>query len=299
MALAVTGVAQAAAYLVKSESLMAVSLGSINNYPIPARGPGTVTLVDNGVGGHNVQIDEDVWATVNYSFGTSLYTGVPLIKDFQLTVQNAAMTATSNFTALNYLSQTVGGGQTVIGPGMGGQSPLEGYLYLLLEIGGNIPFPLALVGGAPGGTTKISVLGLTFSNTYGPWFTQPVLVTGITTNIVSWNGETGAGIELRLTPDQHGARFSTGGGFMTTNNGLPLEKNTITLSGANGLLSKSATGSLTIVSPMRIDTTPAVSGRVGGAAWMTLSFVPEPGTMLLLAAGAVGLIAIGRRRARK
>jgi hypothetical protein len=48
-----------------------------------------------------------------------------------------------------------------------------------------------------------------------------------------------------------------------------------------------------------INTSPTVSGRVPGATWVDLEFVPEPGTLLLLVTGAIGLVAIGRRRARK
>ncbi len=67
----------------------------------------------------------------------------------------------------------------------------------------------------------------------------------------------------------------------------------------DGLLSAAEGGFIMIPSPMRIDTTPAISGRVPGASWWRLTFVPEPGTMLLLVAGAVGLAVVGRRRARK
>jgi hypothetical protein len=126
-------------------------------------------------------------------------------------------------------------------------------------------------------------------------------VTGITTNIISWQGVTGAGITMRLTPSQHGKVLSTGGGFVTTTGGLPLEYHTVTPSGPNDLLSAASTvtGSVTLVAPVRIDTSLTVSGRVPGAGWLDLVFVPEPGTMLLLVTGAIGLVAIGRRRARK
>jgi hypothetical protein len=295
MALTVTGVAQAG-YFVAAESLMAVSLGSINNYGIPAAGGGSVSLVDNGLGGHDVQIDASVWATVNFGFGTSLYTGVPLMDNFLLTVANAQLTATSNFTAVNMLNVA----QSVVGPGLGGIAPmLDGKLALVLFGARVVTFPLDLVGAPAGGTFHTSVVGIPFDITYMPWVTEPVAVTGVTTNVVSWNGQTGAGIALRLTPEQHGKVRSTGFGFVTTNAGLPLELHTVTLSGPNALLSASATGSITIVSPIRINTSAAVAGRVPGAAWLDFVFVPEPGTMLLLVAGAAGLIVIGRRRARK
>ena len=295
MALAITGVAQAG-YFVGAESLQSVSLGSINNPGYPAAGGGSVTLVDNGLGGHDVQIDASVWATVNYSFGTSLYTGVPNMDDFRLTVANQPLTATSGFTAVNMLDMA----QPTIGPGLGGISGLlDGKLALVLFGVRVVTFPLTNVGGAAGGTFKTDVIGIPFTVTYMPWFTDPVAVTGITTNIVSWEGETGAGIEMRLTPAQHGKVFSVEGGWVSTNGGLPVEKHTVTLSGPNNLLSASTAGSLTIVSPIRINTGPSVAGRVPGAAWLDFVFVPEPGTMLLLVAGAAGLIVIGRRRARK
>ena len=53
-----------------------------------------------------------------------------------------------------------------------------------------------------------------------------------------------------------------------------------------------------MIAPLRIDTA-AIAGRIPGSATIKLSFVPEPGTVLLLVSGAVGLVVIGRRRMRK
>ena len=91
---------------------------------------------------------------------------------------------------------------------------------------------------------------------------------------------------------------STGGGFVSTNGGLPLEAHTVTISGSNNLASASQSGMVTLVAPLRVDTGPAVSGGIPLTGKMTLSFVPEPGTMLLLVSGAVGLVLLGHRRMR-
>lgn len=128
MALAVTGVAQAGVFDA-ANSTFALSLGGINNHPISAQSNayGKVILVDNGVGGHDLVIAASVWSTVNFSFGTSLYTGIPIIDDFELSVVNNPVAASSSFTALNYLSNS----QMVIGPGLGGTGNLSGSLYLI------------------------------------------------------------------------------------------------------------------------------------------------------------------------
>jgi hypothetical protein len=53
-----------------------------------------------------------------------------------------------------------------------------------------------------------------------------------------------------------------------------------------------------LASPFRLDTG-NLSGSSVGVLYKTFTFVPEPGTMLLLVSGAVGLAVIGRRRMRK
>ena len=296
MALAVTGVAQAGVFDA-ANSTFALSLGGINNHPISAQSSayGKVILVDNGMGGHDLVIAASVWSTINFSFGTSLYTGIPIIDDFELSVVNNPVTATSSFTALNYLSNS----QMVIGPGLGGTGHLSGSLYLIALGGRAVDFPLDGIGGEAGGVITRTALGVTISNTYMPWVTRAAPITGITTNIISYDGVTGAGITMRITPSQDVNSLSTGGGFVSTAGGLPLEYHTVTISGDNQLQSASMSGLLTIVSPIRINTTPAISGRVPAAAWLDIVFVPEPGTMLLLVTGAIGLVAIGRRRTRK
>ncbi len=297
MALAVTGVAQAG-YFVSGESKLSITFGNINNPWIFAGGSGSVTLVNNGSGGHDVEVGADVWATVNKAFGTSLYTGVPVITDFRITFANGVGTATSSFTAVNMINNA----QSVIGPGMGGINPGSGQL--LLKALGNTAgvFPLSKVGGLAGDTTTVMVFDIIpFEVTYMPWVTKAVVVTGITTNVISYMGVTGAGIAMRGTPGwaPDDRVVSQSGGFVTSNGGLPSEYHTVTIRGQNDLLSASQSGSISIVSPMRIDTTEAVSGRVPGTAFLDIVFVPEPGVMLLLVTGAVGLVVAGRRRARK
>ena len=74
---------------------------------------------------------------------------------------------------------------------------------------------------------------------------------------------------------------------------------TVTISGLNDLISASQSGTVTLAAPMRLNTTPAVAGRIATAGKITFRFVPEPGTMLLLLSGSVALLVVGRRRLRK
>ena len=299
LALALPVTAQASTF-VPADSTLSISLGSINAGMVPAL-PGTeglVSLVDAGEG-HAIGLGASVWSTVNFGGGTSLYTGIPLISNIKVTLVNNAGSFTPGYMYTNYMSGTTGS-HNVLGPYLGGEAALSGQMVLSILKGITYAtFDLAPVGGAPGGTQSPTALGNAIRVTNGPWVTGPVPVTGVTTNIVSLNGVTGAGITLRLTSQQHPPVLSSGGGYVSTGGGLPLELHTVTLSGPNDLLSESRDGTVTLVSPMRVDTGPAVSGRVPGAFWMDLTFVPEPGTMLLLVTGAIGLAVVGHRRLRK
>ena len=69
--------------------------------------------------------------------------------------------------------------------------------------------------------------------------------------------------------------------------------------------SLSATGSafngtsVTLVSPTLLSTNIGASAVIPSFATLTLTFVPEPGTLLLLASGVAGLAMIGRKRMSK
>jgi hypothetical protein len=68
---------------------------------------------------------------------------------------------------------------------------------------------------------------------------------------------------------------------------------TATAMGANGLTPGGA-GTIVLVTPIKIITN--VAGTLAAFGALTLTYVPEPGTLLLLGLGVAGLAAIGRRR---
>ena len=67
----------------------------------------------------------------------------------------------------------------------------------------------------------------------------------------------------------------------------------MTQTGANGLAGDGS-GTLVLVAPVKVITN--VAGTLAAFGVLTLTYVPEPGTLLLLGMGVAGLAAIGRRR---
>ena len=63
--------------------------------------------------------------------------------------------------------------------------------------------------------------------------------------------------------------------------------------GNNGLTANGA-GTLVLVTPVKIITN--IAGTLAAFGVLTLTYVPEPGTLLLLGSGVAGLAALGRRR---
>jgi hypothetical protein len=298
--LAVAGMVQAATFE-PANSRIVMYMGSIEAMDVNALhqgGGGTILLTDDGAGGHNIQVEPSVWNTVNHSGGSSLYTGVPNIDDIRVTIVNNGTTFTENFTHINYINTA----QSTIGPSLGGIGHLKGNTVVWVFGVPALNYPLTPMGGPAGGTASQTVIGLTIKATYGPWITTALPLTGVTTNVISYDGVTGNAVTMRLTPQQVPRKVvSTGGGFVTTDGGLPVEAHTLTIRGDNDLLSaaSSLSGSVTLVAPQRVDTGAAISGTIPATVYMDLSFVPEPGTMLLLVTGAVGLLVVGRSRLRK
>ncbi len=138
------------------------------------------------------------------------------------------------------------------------------------------------------------MLANTLVVTGAPFNTGAVNITGLSSNIVhvpSLN-TTGVAFTLNLTTVQLLSAYEL------TANGVILENSTAIIGGANNLASASQAGSIKMVSPYRIRTG-NLAGNVAGSVTKTFTFVPEPGTVLLLLTGAAGLAVVGRSRMRK
>jgi hypothetical protein len=312
-----TGTAQAGE-IDPGNSTMSLRLSALPAVTVAAL-PGTELLVTMGDGsilgpatGHFIAAATSVWSTVNFGPGTALFTGVPLISNLKVTMANQAGVLQDGFTTPQ---NKMSGSGLLVGPTLGGHLRLSG-VSVIHAAGGAIqlPVPLSHVGGLMGETTMATLIGNNITVTNGPFVTAAIKITSVTSNIITvptrplatppniygGSGVVGIGFTLQLTPDEDGMTPSTNGGYLSTGEvGLAYENHTVTISGTNQLASGSKAGSVTVVAPMRIDTGPGIAGRIPGDVVISFAFVPEPGTMLLLVSGAVGLALIGRRRMRK
>jgi len=291
------------------DSTFTVQLGALA--PIVVTGTyqngGNATLSDNG-GAHDLAAGAGIWETVGNSPGTSLFTGVALITDLILTASNGSATFTPGFSAPNSVAgnltnanQTVYSGTICPTGCLGGNQSVSGQTVVKIS-GLELPFDNSIIG--IGGTGTIMVGPATIAATGGPFVTGKIRITNITSNVVQLPNRspvlTGLAFTLAPTSMEEVKTFTTGGGFVTTNPTGQLETvATVTISGTNQLLSASQAGQVTLVSPLRIDTGPLGVGNIPGQYSQTFVFAPEPGTLLLLASGAAGLVLIGRRRINK
>ena len=183
----------------------------------------------------------------------------------------AVVNATAFFTGVSLISSlslslangsgtmSPGGG---FGGGFGGDASSDGNAIAGILLGLiNLNIPLAVVGGAGSQTITVGAKGL------------QITVTGM-----SWT--TGTGMISKLTT--------------TTPNGAVV--NTVTVTGADNRTA-GGVGHLILLTPTRVLTNAA--GNLPAPVVMTLNFVPEPGTLLLLGFGFGGLMLVGRRRMNK
>ena len=180
---------------------------------------------------------------------------------------NAAFTMTG--TSHTTMSAVNKFGARIAGGGFGGFMGING-VALVGALGSpgspsaNIAVGLSVVGAGGNITTVDPVVGLVQA-AGAPWTTGTATVFGLfTTTVPTPNGGTAMVTLTKVT--------QMGGGSAVPG------------------------GSLTLVTPLYINT--AAAGLIPSFGVMTLNFVPEPGTLLLLGAGVAGLAAVGSR-ARK
>ena len=301
-----------------SGSVLGFALGGLPQTKFLAL-PGTESLVSSGnlpeLGGHRVWAESTVWSTINFGPGTSLFTGVPQISNLKITVANGQAHFEDGFTSNpTGIPTTHFGGGLSVGPTFGGIASVNGQI--ILEILGGLEqgVPIPMVGQQLGSAIVTTVGPFAFFASGHPWVSSAVQISQVTSNIISvprtvappgsltTMGSRVQGVAFTLNVDVAGGETSmtqsTGGGFVSISGGDPLENHTVTIEGTNQLISGSQAGKVTIVSPIWIDAGAAL-GNLPGAFTMSFEFVPEPGTLLLLASGAIGLAVIGRRRMRK
>lgn len=307
------------------DSTLTVTLGSLPTLVTAGSytGGGWATVSDNGAA-HDLTDSTGIWTTTGNAVGTSLLTGVALLNSLTLTAQNNAGAFTASWTGNNpwggnqAQTTTPTSNGTPTGPAqqnpnwtalsgtlcpagcLGGNEGLTGQ-FIVGILGSPKPFSLSIIGGN-GGTDAISIGAAQLIATGGPFLTGKAKITNITTNVLFVPGRpaTGVGVTLQMNETEQASAqtFTTNGGVVQSNPGATnLEQRaTVTIEGTNTLASASAGGMVTLISPVRIQTGPLGVGNIPGVFVKKFTFVPEPGTMLLLASGAAGLVFIARKR---
>jgi hypothetical protein len=281
----------AASELDISNTFMQFKLGTIPAITFYGQGtPLSATLTDDGFGGHILNEDASIFSTTNYWVNSAAFTGFPAIDNLKISAHAGTGHFYDGFTAPNSVGPGLIGGN---GPDVfGGIENITGQA-ILIAGGHEITIDLSVLGS--GGQVIINnVLGNTICLTGEPFGVDPVQITGITTNLlfIPHRGTSGVAFTMNLTTVELAAAFEI------TDGGVTVEVHTVTVNGFNNLQSASYPGTVKLASPFRIKTG-NLAGNITGAIYKTFTFVPEPGTMLLLVSGAVGLALIGRNRMRK
>jgi hypothetical protein len=232
---------------------------------IQTTGSGVVTVNGSGGGDH--------LTTLTYQSGvTATQTVIVPITDPVAGMTVVSLRATAITVGAGTLSPISGGGALT-----SNIMPVQGTVLvciLMKGCGSNLPVPLTVngtagvgIGGAAITISGYSQGGLRLSVTGNPWTIGTAAVTGIPTANGGFSTSTRKG-------------FAHGPASNTSSTAQP-------------------SGVVQLVTPVIVNTTISGSETLALFGTLTLHFIPEPGTMLLLGSGVAGLALLGRRRMRK
>ena len=291
--LGVAGSSQAATFDPEI-STSQIQLGGLPVLTVLGEPSGVATLAASGTDPTSLVYAASIWLTTNYNAGTNVYTGVPSIDNIFFTFQNLAGSMNPGFIRPN-----------VVGPGVvgsfGGQGLTNGVS--VISITGGFFLSNQLAGGhdlaastSMGAFTIMAgnVLVGDITQSAMPFFTGSVKMTDINTGIVTItsgarSGFTGIGYTMLRTLNEMGHQKTTMSGALTNE----LETLNVTMWGT--VVQDGGTGQVQLIAPTRVNTVLS-SGNTPAAGRNTFRFVPEPGSLLLIGSGVIGLLLIGRRR---